>query len=176
MTSLLKFKCQIAIACVQALLFALAAPDMALAQDKKPLSWENVLKLRNGDAIWVQLLSNERHSGKVDRVEPTGIALTTKEGSFLIPKENIRRMGHVGRPKVMNPGAWLFIGGLGLTVAAMVGGTLKDVSDVNQGKLDSSTGTHGIGLMVAGLGVAAGGVAVMVASKPRTIYVASPSP
>jgi hypothetical protein len=177
MNRLSRFNHIVAMVCIYAIVFTLAAPGTALAKGPKPLGWDNVLTLRKGDTIHVTLFSKQVQTGKVDRVEPTGIALTTKEGSLLIPRENIKSVAYVGKPKVANPGLWMAAGGVALTGAAMLGGTAKDISDINSGKLSGSTGNHGNGLAIAGLGIAAGGIAVFfIGGKPKLIYEARTVP
>lgn len=177
MHKLFKFKPCVAIMCVQALLFTLIAANLAMAKDKKPLAWENVLRLSKGDSIFVQLFSKQLHHGKVDKVEPLSISLTTKEGSLLILKENIKSVGYVGRPRVASPGTWMILGGIALTVAGALGGSVKDIGDLKSGKLSGSTGNHGNGLMIAGLAIAAAGAPVLfVGGKVKTIYEAKAAP
>jgi hypothetical protein len=169
MYKLIRFSRAVSVLCIHVAVLTLVLPGAALAKDPKPLGWENVLKLRSGDRITVTLMSKQVQTGKVSRVEPTSIAMTTKEGELLIPREDIRAVGYMGKPKIATPGAWLMIGGAGLAGAALLGGTLKDTNDLSSGKM--SSGSTGTGLAIAGVTVAAAGAAIMIlGGKPKLIY------
>jgi hypothetical protein len=167
----------VAMASIYTLLFTFVTPNAALAKSPQPLSWDNVLKLRQGDKIRVGLFSKQVHNGKVDKVEPNGITLTAKEGSLLLPKNDIESVAHFDHPKANILGAAVAAGGLGLAVTAETVGTAQDLNQLSNGQLTSSTGKHNIGLLVAGIVVAVGGIAIIVlGGRPRIIYEAKAPP
>jgi hypothetical protein len=136
-----------------------------------------VLRLRKGDTILVTLFSNDKFRGKVDEILPTGICLVTKQGSMVIPKENVRKVAHVGKPGVNALGGGLMVGGVLLAVTAETAGTVRDANQLSQGQISGSTGKHNLGLELAGILIATGGFAVLVfGGRPRTIYEAKAPP
>jgi hypothetical protein len=178
MSRLPKIRNNIAIMCIMTLLIGLLPTSALLAKEKKSYNWDNVLRLRIGDLVLVRLFnSKETHVGKVDRVEPNSIALTTKEESLLIPRDKIKLISYTTRPKAAKAGAVVMVGGLGLIVGGLVGGTAKDLSDLNQGKLDSSSGKHGEAFYITGALALAGGLGMLIlGGKPKVIYEAKSAP
>ena len=96
--------------------------------------WERVEKLKPGTPVAVSLWSGSTISGRVTSVSSTALRLNTfyppdiGTGS---PQEfgraNIRRIVHIRRPKLPNPGDWMLTGaliggGVGLTV-----GVVRDI-------------------------------------------------
>ncbi len=173
----LRFHRHITLLCLPALLLNSLAPNVAFARDKQPLGWDNVLRLRTGATIAVVLFSKKAYRGKVDRVEPTNLVLTTAAGSQIIPREEIKSVTTVAKPKVANPGLWAIGGGALVVGVGGLVGAAKDIGDINRGSLSGSTGKHGEAIEVAGLLVVAGGLAaVVLVGKPRVIYEAKQAP
>jgi hypothetical protein len=171
MRRLPKIRSCITVICIMTLLSALFPSSMLLAKEKKTLNWDNVLKLRVGDLIAVKLFSKETYVGKVDRVEPNSIALTTQEDSLLIPRDKIKKIQYTKRPKAAGVGLIMMLGGAGLLAAGAVVGAAKDYSDVSSGNLSGSTGKHGESLYVAGAVLAVAGTTTLIlGGKSRIIY------
>jgi hypothetical protein len=163
-----RFNHLVAMACIYAMVFTLIAPSVALAKSPKPLVWDNVLKLRQGDIIRITLVSKQQHKGKVDKVEPNGITLTTKEGSLVIPKADIESVAHFAHPKATLVGSSVAVGGVVLAVTSETVGTAQDLNSLSNGQLPKK---HNLGLLVAGLVVVAGGVAIIaIGGRPTIIY------
>jgi hypothetical protein len=140
----------------------------------KNLGWDNVLKVQKGTSVAVVLFSKQAHTGKVDRVEPTGIALTTKQGPLLIPAGDIESITTIAKPKMANPGMYMMFGGILLAATSQLVSSVKDVSTLSNGNLP---GKHSYALLIAGFAIAAGGVAILVlVGKPRLIYKAVQPP
>jgi len=173
-----RFNRIVATSCIYALVVTLATPNAALAKNPKPLGWDNVLRLRHGDTVIVKLFSNQVHRGKVDKVEPNGIYISSEEGPLVLLKADVSSVDFYDRKKAAIIGTALMAGGVGLALTAETIGTVQDVSQLNNGQLTGSTGKHNLGLMIAGIGVAVGGLAVFAfGGRPKTIYKAkAPSP
>ncbi len=158
-------------------ILALLAPGAAFGKAKRPLDWENVMKLRDGSTITVTLFNNEKHFGTVEGlVKPDILPLKTKAGSLSIRRGNIKTIITI-KPKLANPGLYMMVGGVLLASAGGLAGTAKEISDLNNGSLNGSAEKNGETLEVAGIAVAVGGLAVFfLAGKPRTIYEAKQAP
>lgn len=157
-----------AVICLYAMVLAITAPTPALARGKKLHDWDNVLRLRKGDSLIVLLFSKKQYSGRVDHVELGSLAITTRTESLVLPKEDIKSVTRIGKPKLANPGLWLALGGVTLASTGELIQTTQDVVTLNNGRLPAN---HSYGILIAGLAVAAGGVAMLVfLGKPRQIY------
>lgn len=169
-----KFNRHIAPICVLTTLIAFVGPATALARAPKNLGWDNVLKVQIGTSVAVVLFNKQIHQGKIDKAEPTGVTLTTKQGSLLLPAGDIASITTIAKPKLANPGAWIMVGGVALAAASLFTGTVQDTVTVTNGKIP---GNRSYVLPIVGMCVAAGGLAILLlVGKPRLIYKAVAPP
>jgi hypothetical protein len=169
-----KFNHYIATLCAVTTFLAFVAPGSALAKAPKNLGWDNVLKVQSGTSVAVVLFNKQIHQGKIEKAEPTGITLTTKQGSLLLPAGDIESITTIAKPKLANPGAWIMVGGVALATASLFTGTVQDTVSVSNGKIP---GNRSYVLPIVGMCVAAGGLAILLlVGKPRLIYKAVAPP
>lgn len=163
----------VALVSMYAMLLTFFAPARAWARTQEPLGWDRVLALKSGDAVIVKLLTPKKknRNGKVEKVEAARITLIVKGESLMLRKEEIKSISYIERPKANLVGGLIAAGGIALAATAEIVGTAQDLSQLNNGRLTSSTGKHNLGLIVAGIGVAAGGLLVLVlAGRSKLIY------
>jgi hypothetical protein len=177
MTNRFDFRRYVALSCACALFLPFVASGVAYGKDKKTIDWGNVRHLRQGTAVTVLLKNNRRHVGVVKgEVTDENLPLTTKTESLSIGRETVKTIVTVARPKVANPGLYAMLGGVLLAAVGGLAGSVKDVTALNSGTLNSSSGKHGEAIEVAGMAIAAGGLAAFIlVGKPRTIYEAPAS-
>lgn len=170
----------VALACVVALVFTLVAPTPALAKSHKndmSLGWDNVLRLRHGETVTVLLFSKRIYSGKVESVEPNSIKISIekKQGSLLIPRDEIKFVNRVERAKAAYTGGIMIGGGILLASSSDLFGSIQQVGCLNgvstTNGLESCSKINHTGLEIAGYGVSGAGLVVAILiGKPRTIY------
>jgi hypothetical protein len=180
------FNPTVAMACIFALVLTLVAPTPALARSHKgnmSLGWDNVLRLRHGETVVVQLFSKRMYAGKVESVEPNAIkvSLQKRQGSVLIPREEIKslvRDEHVKAIEIGVVGA-----GAGVLLASMSNfiGTTQQIGCLNGVSttpgLENCSKINHTGLEVAGFSIAGAGiVTAILVGKPKTIYLVDAPP
>jgi hypothetical protein len=162
--------------CLYAMVLGTIAPSPALARGrgKNHHDWDNVLRLGKGDKLYVLLFSKKTYSGSVDHVEPGSLAMNTAAGSLALPKEDIKSITRIGKPKLFNPGLWVALGGVTLASTSEFIQTTQDVVTLNGGRIPAN---HSYTILIAGLAAAAAGVVMLVfLGKPRQIYEAKAVP
>jgi hypothetical protein len=139
------------VACACALLSALFDVNVARAEDAR-LDWGNVLKLRNGEHVDVEL-EGKRYSGKVDNVDPDSLSMTTGDGrSLVLPRPTVKAVRDSGRLRKLG---WILLSGGALgTGAAVLGGTVRDANALSAGRFPQDDGGRWeiAGLAVMGVG------------------------
>jgi hypothetical protein len=168
MTSYTKFRRIVAMFSLYAVITPLA-PGVAFGSEKRPLDWGNVMLLHDGTNVAVTLFNNQSYRGKVEGlIKSDTLPLKTKDGPMSIPKRDIKTI-MTYKPTLANPGLYVGVGGGLLGSAGGLAGSLKQINELNNGNL--SSGNPGTKLEIAGIIMAAGGVAVfIVGGKPRTVY------
>lgn len=148
-----------------ALIVAVLTPAAAFAQDRDPLGWENVMRLRIGDSILVAL-DSEKYSGTVDEVGPDSLSISTKaHGPLVFPKPTVKSIRNTGR--LSKPGYAIVSGALVGVPALMLMNSVRDASALSAGRLPEN---HGTRWEVAGYGVMGVGAWMLVAGGGKTIY------
>lgn len=180
MTTLQRLNPFVAMTCILALAVTLIAPSPASAkgpgraQGSAQYGWDNVLNLKHGDAIIVSLFSKKAYLGKVESVEPESIAISLgkKKESMLISKEDVQSVALYEKFKATVAGGSIMAGGALLASMSQLVSSTKSATCLtgSSPSLSCGNGTN-MPMIYAGLGVIAGGVAVMVlAGKPKYIY------
>jgi len=163
----------VALVSIHSMLLALFAPGVAPARTQEPPGWDRVLALKPRDTVIVKLLAPKKknRAGKVEKVEASGITLTVKGEPRLLRKEEIKSISYIQRPKANLVGGLIAAGGAALAATAETLGAAQDLSQLNSGQLTRSTGKHNLGLIIAGIGVAGGGLLVLLlAGRSKLIY------
>jgi hypothetical protein len=165
MINLTCYRRPLALLCVYLLVLQAAA----FGRDRTPLDWNNLQKLRAGAPIIVTLFAGQRLQGRLSgTVGDRSFVVRTKEGDRTVDDKTVKTVVTY-KPLFANPGLYIMSGGALLGAAGGLGGTLKDLNTLNSGALPK--GSSGTKFEVAGIAVAAGGVAVYVLlGKPRTVY------
>ncbi len=157
---MLKFHTQqmLALTCV-----TLIAAQLPLsAQDR---GWENVLNLRSGTKVDVQL-DGEKLSGKVDKADPETLWLNTRGSSVATlsrPKvKSIRNRG-----PLLIPGAVLLLGGVTLVSSNSFITSVRDVNALSRGSLPKQ---RSMTLDIGGLAVAGAGALLIAIGRGKKVY------
>jgi len=174
MTRYAKFRRYVTMLSLCAMVMPLA-PGVAFGGEKRPLDWGNVMLLHDGTPVAVTLFNNQSYRGKVDGlIKADTLPLKTKDGPMAIPRRDIKTI-MTYKPLLANPGAYIAVGGVLLGSVGGLAGSAKQLSGLEGGNV--SSGNPGTKLEIAGIIVAAGGVAVaIVGGKPRSVYEATQAP
>lgn len=166
-----KFKQTTATVCLYATVLAFLTPAAGLAQSANSVGWERVLNLKPGDTVRIKEFGKRARTGKIEKVEASGITLSKRKSSLQLAKENIQRVGYFKNPKLDATAGWVALSGVGIATVAETVGTAQDLNQLSTGRINSSTGVHNVGLIIVGLGVAVTGLVIyFVGGRPQTIY------
>ena len=167
-----------AMACLLAIVFTLAVPAPVFAHKKNndfSLSWDNVMKVRQGDMVIVKLFSGKTYQGKIQNVEPNQLAMTLgkkNKDSMIVPKAEIASVALYEKMKAFTIGGTVAAAGLLIAVVPNFVSTAKAASDCSAGQLSCLTDkTSHTGTEIAGIATAAAGVGIAaLMAKPKYIY------
>ncbi len=167
----------VALVCLYCTVLTLAVPGRAQTESSKTLGWDNVIALRHGQTVIVKLFNKQKYKGKVDQVEGKSLTLTTQGAPLLLLQENIQSVDYIDRKRANILGGIVMGGGALLASTAGFIGTTQDLQQLSNGQLSSSTGKRHLGLQLAGLFIAVGGLAIFAfGGRPKTVYEAAAAP
>jgi hypothetical protein len=161
----------VAAVCIHSMLLTLLVPGVADARGPVTLGWDNLRSLNRGSVIVVQMRGKGKYQGKLDDVTDQVIRLTSKDAHLELKCREIRTVAYFALPKANLIGGTMAAGGVALAAGAGLAGTAKDLNQLSDGQLTSSTGKHNLGLILGGFAIVAGGVLIIaLRGRPKTVY------